>query len=83
MSGVEVLAVLGGVASIVSALQSGKQLISSIRKRSKKKRLGKSETQAKRLQTSLTQGSNNIQRECDQDFAWLGEPFGRGDGGTS
>lgn len=81
MSGAEVFAVLGGVASIVSALQAGKQIISSIRKRITK-RPTKSKTQAARLQTSLTQGSKNIQREYDQDFAILGEPFGRGDGGT-
>ena len=74
MSGLEIAACVAG---IVSAFNSGRELVRAIKKQRKK---GREKRRAEELQNSLSVGAPAIQAEYDLDVARLGPRFNAGDG---
>ena len=83
MSGLEIMAVVGCVAAIVSAYHDGSELIQEIKERKRARKALKAqqadETATQDLEISMVRGEGIIQSQYDRDFKRLGQPFAAGD----
>lgn len=76
MSGLEALAIIAGVAAVVSAFNDGNKLIHQI---TDKRKARKAPLPPQNLEKSLELGPLNIEAQCDSGLRDFGKEFANGD----
>ena len=83
MSGLELLAVVGCVAAVVSAYNDGSELVRKVRDRRRARRAIQYATSpdasTQNLELSLASGQDIVRQEYDRRYRRLGDPFATGD----
>ena len=86
MSGVELLAVVGCIAAVVSAYNDGSELVKKVRERRRQKKAfllaaeqDAPDTPTQELALSLARGQDSVRRGYDRHYRQVGDPFAKGD----
>lgn len=83
MSGLELIAVVGCVAAVVSAYNDGSELVRKVRARRKARRAlqhaTSPDTSTQDLEISLVNGQDVVRREYDRHYRRAGDLFATGD----
>ncbi|MCJ1472694.1 hypothetical protein MMC13_001343 [Lambiella insularis] len=83
MTGLEIMAVVGAVAAVVSAYNDGSELVKKVRERRRTKKALENatflDTSTQDLEWSLDTGQDVVQRKYDSHYRRLGQTFANGD----
>lgn len=83
MTGLEIVAVVGAVAAVVSAYNDGSDLVKKVRERRRTKRALENamlqDTSTRNLELSLDAGQDVVRMNYDSHYRRLGETFATGD----
>ena len=83
MTGLEILAVVGAVAAVVSAYNDGSELVKKVRERRRTRRALENaalqDNSTQDLEDSLDTGQALVRRKYDTSYRRLGETFANGD----